>query len=190
VAESKDWSDMMAEHGRLLEKRTGQSVSQWNERVAASGVQTESDLRQWLGDQGVTGHPQSLLVMERFGYPDFLTASVDELLDGQYADRTQLRPVLDAVLLVVGGLEGATLQARKTKVSLMTPRRKFAEAVPTTKSRLDLFLRIDGEMPSGRLLDATPRNGDVMNLKVALAEPGDVDAAVVEALGRAFDANC
>jgi hypothetical protein len=28
-----------------------------------------------------------VLVMERFGYPDYLLAAADELIDGQYADR-------------------------------------------------------------------------------------------------------
>jgi hypothetical protein len=36
-----------------------------------------------------------LRVMKRFGYPDFLLATSDELVDGQYADRLQLRPVCD-----------------------------------------------------------------------------------------------
>jgi hypothetical protein len=30
-----------------------------------------------------------LLVMERFGYPEYLLASADALLAGQYADRPQ-----------------------------------------------------------------------------------------------------
>jgi hypothetical protein len=29
----------------------------------------------------VTGYAQQLLVMERFGYPDFLTVTADELID-------------------------------------------------------------------------------------------------------------
>jgi len=37
--------------------------------------------------QGVTGDAQALLVWERFGHPDFLTAGADELIAGQYADR-------------------------------------------------------------------------------------------------------
>src|SRR5207247_10963839 len=37
-----------------------------------------------LTKQGVIGYAQTLLVMERFGYPDFMTATADELMDGQY----------------------------------------------------------------------------------------------------------
>jgi len=179
----------MADHARLLEERTGAGVEAWNTLILASGASTEREVRDWLASQGVTGHPQSLLVMERFGYPDFLTASADELIEQQYADRLHLRPILDAVLLVAGGLAGSSVQARKTKVSLMTPRRKFAEVVPTTRSRVDLFLRIDGEAPAGVLV-AAPKGSDVMNLKVALAATEDVDDAVAGALGRAFEANC
>jgi Domain of unknown function (DUF5655) len=186
----KDWREMMADHARLLEKRTGHGVAEWNERVAARGAVTEPELRAWLGTQGVTGYPQNLLVFEKFGYPDFLTASADELIDAQYADRPQLRPVLAAILLVIGGLDGAVVQARKTKISLTTPKRKFAECAATTRTRVDLFLRIDGEKPSGRLRDAAPREGDVMNLKVALTDPTDVDDEVARALHRAFEANC
>ena len=36
--------------------------------------------------------------MERFGYPDFLLATADELIEKQYADRPQLRPVYDAII--------------------------------------------------------------------------------------------
>ena len=36
--------------------------------------------------------------MERFGYPDFFLSSADELIDGQYADRPQLRPIFDALI--------------------------------------------------------------------------------------------
>src|SRR5262245_30013842 len=41
-------------------------------------------------NQGVTGYAQSLLVMEQFGYPDFLVATADELIEQQYADRLEL----------------------------------------------------------------------------------------------------
>ena len=62
-----------------------------------------------------------LLVMERFGYPDFLLASADELIDGQYADRPALRPILDEVLLRAAEVGEVDVQARKTYVTLVTP---------------------------------------------------------------------
>ena len=77
------------------------------------------------------------------GYPDFLTADAGELIDGQYADRPQLRPILDAVLALLPALGPVTVQARKTIVSLVSPRRTFAVVQATTKDRVDLGLRLE-----------------------------------------------
>ena len=72
-------------------------------------------------------------------------AGADELVAGQYADRPQLRPVLDAVLAALPALGPVTVQARKTCVSLVTPRRVFAVVQATTKSQVDLGLRLEHE---------------------------------------------
>jgi hypothetical protein len=81
-------------------------------------------------------------------------AGGDELVAGQYGDRPQLRPVLDAVLAALPTLGPVTVQARKTCVSLVTPRRVFAVVQATTKSRVDVGLRLEHERPGGRLLAA------------------------------------
>src|SRR2546430_12032147 len=81
-------------------------------------------------------------------------AEADELIEGQYADRPQLRPILDAVLALLPALGPATVQSRKTIVSLVSPRRTFAVVRPTTKDRVDLGLRLDDAEPGGRLHSA------------------------------------
>jgi hypothetical protein len=86
--------------------------------------------------------------------PDYLTAEASELIEGQYADRPQLRPILDAVLAVLPALGPATVQARKTIVSLVCPRRTFAVVRATTKDRVDLGLRLDDADPGGLLQSA------------------------------------
>jgi hypothetical protein len=121
VPPPKSWKEMRDWAARLLRSRTGQDVAAWNRRVAEAGLPDEQALRAWLDGQGVTGYGQALLVWERFGYPDFLTAEADELIAGQYADRPRLRPVLDAVLAALPAVGPATVQARKTMVSLVTP---------------------------------------------------------------------
>jgi hypothetical protein len=86
---------------------------------------------------------------ERSGYPDFLSADAGELIEGQYADRPRLQPILDAVLALLPALGPATVQARKTIVSLVSPRRTFAVVRATTKDRVDLGLRLDDAEPGG-----------------------------------------
>jgi len=190
VAELKDWSGMMAHHAALLERRTGAGVAEWNERVRDSGADAdETQLRAWLTVQGVTGYPQQLLVFERFGYPDFLTASAGDLIDAQYADRQVLRPIFDAVVAAVQDLGGVTIQARKGYVSLVTPRRTFAAVRPTTRDRLDVGLRLPGREPAGRLEPSKGLGNDVINVRVSLRSPGDLDDEVVGLLRAAYDEN-
>jgi hypothetical protein len=88
----KSWREMRDWAAHLLRSRTGQDVTAWNRRVAAADPPDEQALRAWLDRQGVTGYGQALLVWERFGYPDFLTAEADELIAGQYADRRSFGP--------------------------------------------------------------------------------------------------
>ncbi len=114
------------------------------------------------------------------------TADADELITGQYADRPQLRPILDTVLATLPGLGAVTVQARKTVVSLVSPRRTFAAVQATTKSRVDLGLRLDGVEPAGRVLPAKNIASGTINLRIALSGPDDVDDEVIGWLKRAY----
>lgn len=111
----------------------------------------------------------------------------DDLVAGQYSDRPQLRPVLGALLAALPALGPVTVQARKTFVSLVTPRRTFAVVQATTKSRVDLGLRLEHERPGGRLLAA--RNLGAATLRIPLTRPDEVDAEVLGWLRRAYEEN-
>ena len=127
--------------------------------------------------------------MIQTGEPELLTEVSDELLDAQYRDRAQLRPILDAVVAVAGAFGPVDVQARKTYTTLLTPRRTFAAARPTTRTRVDLALRLDGVEPGGRLLDGRNTAGGGLNLRVALRSVDDLDDEAVELLRRAYDGN-
>jgi uncharacterized protein DUF5655 len=188
MARIRDWKGMRDMSARLLKERTGEDVDVWNGRVKKESFNDEKALRAWLTKQGVTGYAQSLLVMERFGYPDFLLASADELVEGQYGDRPHLRPILDAILDAAAGLGEVTIQARKTYVSLVSPRRTFARVQPTTKNRVDLGLRLDGQKPGGRLQPS--KIHDTMRLQISFTTRDEVDSEALDWLQRAYDRSC
>jgi len=187
MAKTRDWQGMMDMSARLLKERTGEGLDTWNRRIRRERLDDEEALRVWLTKQDVTGYAQSLLVMERFGYPDFLLATADELIEGQYADRPQLRPIFDAIIDAAAGLGKVTIQARKTYVSLVSPRRTFARIQPTTKNRLDLGLRLEGRKPSGRLQPS--KIHETMQVQIGLTSRDEVDSEVLSWLQRAFDEN-
>jgi hypothetical protein len=188
MKEVRDWQQNRAMWIRVLEESTGETMEAWNRRIQREGFSEEQSLRTWLAQQGVTGYAQTLLVMERFGYPDFITASADQLMDGQYADRPHLRPIFDAIIHAASALGEVAIQARKTYISLVSPRRTFARVQPTTKSRLDLALRLDGQKPGGRLRPSTIH--ETMKLQIGLTSIDEVDAEVLSWLKQAYEENC
>ena len=187
MAEMRDWEEMKVMMARLLVERTGDDLATWNERIQSLGFPDESSLRAWLAQQGVTGYAQTLLAMEKFGYPDFMLASADVLIEEQYADRPQLKPIFDALVAAAARLGEMTIQARKTYVSLVTPRRTFARIQPTTRDRIDLGLRIDGQEPGGRLQPS--RIQETMRLQIGLSSLDEVDGEVLGWLQRAYEFN-
>jgi hypothetical protein len=81
------------------------------------------------------------------------------------------------------------VQARKTYVSLVGPRRTFAVLQASTKDRVDLGLRLEGREPGGRLLPARSLGNGSSTVRVALTRVEDVDDEVVDLLAEAYTAN-
>ena len=189
MPQPRTWEGMRTQIVEILQRRTGEGVETWNARIAERRPANEAELRAWLSEQGVTGYSQMLLVMETFGYPDYLLAGADDLIDGQYADRPQLRPILDALLAVAPSLGEVDVQARKTYVTLLTPRRTFASIEPSTKSRVYVGLRLAGQEPIGRLEAARSMGQSGVTHRIGLASADEVDDEVVGWLQRAYDAN-
>jgi len=187
---ARSWEEMRKSIEERLVRQTGHDVGWWNEAIAAGqGASDEASLRPWLSERGVTGYQQMLLVMETFGYPAYLLASADDLIEAQYADRQALMPILDAVLATCSAMGEVEVQARKTFTSLLTPRRTFAAVRPTTKTRVDLGLRIDDAEPGGRLFDGSNTAGGSVNLRVPRHTVDGLDDEAVGLLRRAYQAN-
>jgi uncharacterized protein DUF5655 len=186
----RSWQEMREQEIRWLVERTGDGLETWNARVREEGFNDEATLRAWLGEKGVTGYPAMLLVMERFGYPDYLQSSADELIENQYADRPGTRPILDTMLALLPDVGDVEVQARKTYVAFITPKRTFAALVPTTKTRSDLGLRLPASQPAdGRLATAKNFPQSSVTHKIALASADDFDDEVLGWVKRSYAEN-
>jgi hypothetical protein len=185
MADYGSWKAYKEKLAKGLEKRTGEGLAAWNARVAKQKPKSEAALRTWLGAQGIEGYTRDLLVMEHFGYPDFLTASAAELVDAQYKTRPQLRPVYDKIVKAMEKLD-ASVQARKTYVSIVSPRRTFAR-VQASKDRVHVALRLEGRKPSGRLKPS--KIHDTMPLEITFAAASEVDAEAVALFRDAWKEN-
>jgi hypothetical protein len=189
MAEVQGWSRMRDMSTGLLERRTGAGVEEWLRRIRESGADgDEKSLRAWLEDHGVSGYPQHLLVFERFGYPDYLISTPDELIDAQYADRLHLRPIFDRIVSVATQVGDVRVQARKGYVTLVSPRRTFA-LIRAAKKRVDLGFRLEKREPTGRLRPAGTMPQGWARVKFELTSADDVDSEVEEVLAEAYRAN-
>src|SRR5262245_66404773 len=129
-----DWRADRDRWVKTLEARTGKRLVEWNRRIRAGRFRDARHLRSWLSKNDVTGYPQQLLVMECFGYPEHVLTTGTRLIADHYADRAQLRPVLDAVVKAAQAFGPVVVQARKTFVSLDTARRTFAGGLPSPRT--------------------------------------------------------
>jgi len=179
----RDWQQNRAMWMRVLEKQTNHKLDCWNRLVRKAPITDKSDLRTWLADRGVTGYAQTLLVMERFGYPDWLTATADELIARQYAARSHLRVVYEAIIDAATECGEIIIQARKTYVSLVAPRRTFARIKPV-RNQVDLGLRLEDCDPVGRIEPS--RIHHTMRIQIGLTSPQDVDPEVRHLLAQAY----
>ncbi len=186
----RSWQEMREQEIKWLIERTGDGLETWNARVRESGKTDEASLRAWLSEKGVTGYPAMLLVMERFGYPDYLQTSAEDLIENQYADRPATRPIYDALLALLPDVGEIEVQARKTYVAFLTPKRTFAALVPTTKTRSDLGLRLPATQPAAGKLEAAknfPQSS--VTHKIGLASAADIDDEVVGWIKRSYAEN-
>lgn len=173
----------------LLLRTTGHDVSWWAHLARGQNFRTAAELAAWLRDEhDVTGYSQTAVVWEVFGYPKFMLQSADELLAGQYSDREHLRPIADALLAWADRTEGVAIQLRAGYVSLQSPRRKFAQITPATKSAVDVALRWLGA-PQSRLEPLRVRADDPFAWRVRLRSLDDVDDEVFALLADALDQN-
>jgi hypothetical protein len=189
MPQPRTWEAMRRQIAEILVRRSGMDVEAWNARIAERTPTNEPELRAWLTEQGVSGYPQMLLVMETFGYPGYLVADADALIDGQYADRPGLRPILDAILAVAPTLGQVEVQARQGYVTLLTPRRTFASIEATTKSRVDLGLRLPGQPAAARPEAARSMRQSAVTHRIGLTSPDEVDDEVLGWLQRAYALN-
>ncbi|WP_293678553.1 DUF5655 domain-containing protein [uncultured Phenylobacterium sp.] len=185
MAATLDWRQWREEQAKRLERITGESLETWAARLRQASLPDRPAITAWLAERGVTGYAAMLLRYEQLGYPDFMTATADSLVDGQYADRPALRPIYDAVLEAALGLGDVTVQTRKTYVSLLTPRRTFVRVQATTLKRVDVALRLEAE-PGGRLVRSRHEN---MPVQFGLTTVEDLDGEAVDLMRRTYEAN-
>ncbi|WP_314195765.1 hypothetical protein [uncultured Arthrobacter sp.] len=93
------WKSLVDSSQALLLRKSGHDVQWWAEQGRSAGVKSDAELREWMrAEHGITGYAQYAMSWEMFGYPEFMLRDADELLDVQYRDHPNLRPIANTLL--------------------------------------------------------------------------------------------
>jgi len=176
---------------RNIETKTGRTLDQLREALAATGLTKHGQLRDWAKAELGLGHGDANTLVHLALASDGTSAaraagaSVDEVLDGIYVGpKAAMRPIHDAVMAAANGLGDFEVLPKKGYVSLRR-KKQFAMVGPATNTRFEVGLNMKGVEGTERLVAQAP--GGMCQYKVVLAGPEDVDGAFAGWLREAYE---
>lgn len=110
----------------------------------------------------------------------------EELVDSQYKGKDLLLPIYEKIIeAVINFGSDVEIVPKKANVSLKT-KKQFALIQPSTKSRIDLGIKIKDTAPKGRLETSGPF-GTMCTHRIQLTDVSEIDEEVIAYLQEAYD---
>ena len=173
---------------RNIETRTGRTLAQLREFLAASGLTKHGELRSHaMAELGIGYGDANTLVHLALtaDAPGAADKPLDEVLDGIYVDKkASLRPIHDRLMAAIGKFGEFEVAPKKNYLSLRR-KKQFATVGPATATRVDVGLNMKDVPATARLLAEKP--GGMCQYKVKLTDPKEVDAELIGWIRRAYD---
>ena len=169
----------------LLEK-TGKSLSEWISILKAQHLEKHGQMVSWLKSEHGMTHGFANFVAHSLRQSHAGVIDDDDLMTTQYSGKEHLRDIHDALKSAIDAFgDDVEFVPKKANVSV---RRKvqFALIQPSTRTRMDLGIKIKGKEPEGRLESSGPF-GSMCTHRVRLETPADVDADVLGWLREAYE---
>lgn len=171
---------------RNIEARTGRSLAQMREMLAASGLSKHGELRSWLMAELGLGHGDANTVVHMARQEAAPAAAEADPLEAIYAGaKGHLRPLHEAVIAMVDAFGPYEQAPKKANVSLRR-KKQFALVGPATKDLLEVGLNHKA-LPAHPRLKALPAGG-MCQYSVRLGSAAEIDAELRGWLRAAYDA--
>ncbi|MEQ8861735.1 MAG: DUF5655 domain-containing protein [Pseudomonadales bacterium] len=161
-----------------LKANTGKSLDQWIAIAKKSGAAKHGAIVRMLkADHGITHGFANLIALKALKRDAGSAGGADDLVAAQYAgDKEGLKPIYSAILKAAKACGDVEVAPKKAYVSLRRSK-QFAIVQPSTKTRVDLGLKLKNEPASGRLEESGSFNAMVSH-RVRLEKAADVNAEV------------
>ena len=169
-----------------LEANSGKSLDEWIAIARASGFEKHGQIVKYLkSEQGLThGYANMISIKARETAASPQTA--DDLVDNQYSGKESLRPIYDALIAAIAQFgDDVVIAPKKAYVSLRR-NKQFGLIQPSTKTRVDVGLNLEGDVMGGRLEKSGSFNSMVSH-RVRLTSTDEVNDALIGWLRQAYE---
>lgn len=170
----------------LLEK-TGKSLSEWIEIVSAQNFEKHGQIMTYLKTEHGFTHGFANFVALKTLKSDAGSHDANDLVAAQYGKgKEALKPIYDKILGIVSAFgDDVEVAPKKSSVSFRR-KRQFALVQPSTKTRVDLGLKLNNAELTERLENSGPF-GAMCSNRVKLTQVSEVDDELVGWLKTAYE---
>jgi len=169
-----------------IKNKTGRSVAEWIGIVKKTGIDKHSAIIKHLKAEYGFTHGYANFVALKSRAADSGSQNEEDLINNQYKGKEQLKTICDN-LLAEAQKFGNDVEIAPKKANISLRRKKqFALVQPSTKTRIDLGLKLKGKEPSGRLENSGPF-GSMCTHRVRLQNIDEIDQEVLNWLKEAYD---
>lgn len=172
-----------------LKEKTGKTLEQWLKVVKSNQLQKHGEIVKMLkADHGMTHGYANLVAQIALKGMDVVSPTEtgeQSLIENQYQGKENLRPIYDKLISVVESFgNDVEVSAKKSYVSLRRSK-QFAIVQPSTKSRIDVGLKLKDVEPAGRLEKSGSFNSMVTH-RVRVTDLKEVDSELKKWLKNAY----
>lgn len=169
-----------------IEKKFGKPIDKWINLVKNKNLEKHSDILKFLKIKHGFTHGYANLISMKARKADAGSAeSTDQLVIDQYKGKEKLKPIYDKLLKELSKF-GKDIEIAPKKASVSLRRKKqFALIQPSTKTRIDLGLKLKERPRKGRLEGSGPF-GTMCTHRVKIYDLKDIDKEVLGWLKEAY----
>lgn len=166
-----------------MPEKTGKSLEEWKKILKAKAFAKHSEGVKFLKSEHVVTHGFANTIVTLSKEEN---NSEDDLVANQYKGKESLFPIYNELLPILKGLgNDVTITPKKTSVSIIR-KRQFVLIKPTTKTRIDLGLKLPEKPTTDRLGNSGPF-GTMCTHRVQLTSLDEVDEELIGWIKEAYD---
>lgn len=165
-----------------MPEKTGKSLSEWKSLLKSKTFTKHSEAVNFLKKEHNVTHGFANTIVS---LSNDKNKTVDELLKEQYKGKENLFPIYESLISIVKEFgDDVTVSPKKTEVSV-DRKKKFAVIKPSTKTRIDLGLKLKDKPTTDRLENSGPF-GTMCTHRVRLTDKNQIDSELKQWLKEAY----